>query len=289
MARGQDGVGLTRREWLTGSAALVGAAALGAGARESAAQDDAQPRIKQSFTWGTYGRDIEPATLIREAKTVGFQSIEMGPRQHWQAIKDAGMTVAIFGGGGGFVEPDRHDRLEQQLSAAIDTAVEYGLKTILCLSGNRKGRGDEELFENSVKLLKRVMPKAEDSAVVVAPELLNSKVNHPDYWLDHTHLGVELCKRVDSRNIKLLYDIYHMQIMEGDLIRTIRSNIDYIAHFHCAGNPGRRDMDDQQEIYYPAVARAIADAGYQGYIGHELTPKGDPLEAMRANFKVLDV
>jgi len=293
MSKGERRPPLTRREWLGRSAALAaGAAVLGAKGGTAVAQPPgqrAQPRIKQSFTWGTYARGLTPEQLIREAAATGYKSIEMGPQEHWQAIKDAGMTVAIFVAGGGFADPENHDRVEQQLNGAMDTAVQYGIKTILCLSGNRKGRADQELFENSVNLFKRVMAKAEDKGVVLAPELLNSKVNHPDYWLDHTALGVELCKRVGSPNIKLVYDIYHMQIMEGDLIRTIRDNIGYIAHFHCAGNPGRRDMDDQQEIYYPAVMRAIADAGYQGFVGHELGPKGDALEAMRANFKVLDV
>ncbi len=145
------------------------------------------------------------------------------------------------------------------------------------------------MFDASVALFKRVIAKAEDKGIDLAAELLNSKVNHPDYWLDHTSIGVELCKRVDSPCMKLLYDIYHMQIMEGDLIRTITQNVEYIAHFHTAGNPGRNDPDETQEIHYPAVMRAIADKGYQGYVGHEFGPKGDRLEAMRKTFDIFNV
>ena len=147
---------------------------------------------------------------------------------------------------------------------------------------------DEEAWENCALLLNKVKAQAEDVGVTMTMELLNSKVNHKDYQCDHTSWGTELCRRVNSPRFKLLYDIYHMQIMEGDIIRTIRENIQWIGHFHTAGNPGRHDMDDTQELNYAGICRAIAATGYDLYVGHEFVPKGDLIEAMRATFVICD-
>lgn len=252
-------------------------------------------RIKQSFSWGVYLKHgMTPEKLIQTAADVGFASIEMGPEEHWKAIQDAGMQVAIFVGNGSlgnaFTNPDNWDRNEKEVLANIEKAQAYGIDTLLLLTGNREGRSDAECLDNCTTFLQRVVGPAEQAGIRICPELLNSKVNHPDYFLDHTALGAELCSRLASPALGLLYDIYHMQIMEGDLIRTITENIDLIGHFHTGGNPGRRDMDDEQEIYYPAVMRAIADAGYQGYVGHEFGPKDeDIVAAMKRNFAVCDV
>lgn len=252
-------------------------------------------RIKQSFSWGVYLKHgMTPERMIKTAAETGFASIEMGPEKFWKAIQDAGMQVAIFVGnsslGDAFADPKNWDRNEREILANIKKAQSYGIKTLLLLTGNRKERSDQECMDNCCKFLERVLKPAQEAGVRLCPELLNSKVNHPDYFLDHSRLGVELCRRLDSPALGLVYDIYHMQIMEGDLIRTITQNIKLIGHFHTGGNPGRRDMDDEQEIYYPAVMRAIADAGYQGYVGHEFGPKGDDIvAAMRRNFKVCDV
>ena len=148
---------------------------------------------------------------------------------------------------------------------------------------------DEEAWANSVELLKQVTPMAEDKGVTICMELLNSKVNHKDYQCDHTAWGVELCKRVGSPRFKLLYDIYHMQIMEGDIIRTIRDNIQYLGHFHTAGNPGRHEMDDTQEMQYRPIAQAIVDTGYKGYFCHEYSPLKDPLTSLDAALTLCDV
>jgi hydroxypyruvate isomerase len=283
----------TRRHFLQAAAlSVAGFSLTNMGAKAAAALP--KGRIKQSFTWGTFGRKgIAPEQLIKEAAAIGYASIEMGPREHWSRIREAGLAIAIFGGHrsltDGMNEPKNHDRIEKELLASIELAVQYQVPGLICFSGNRRGISDEAGLENCAACVKRVIKVAEEKKVVLCMELLNSKVNHPDYQCDHSWWGVELCKRVNSPSIKLLYDIYHMQIMEGDLIRTIQNNIQYIGHFHTAGNPGRRDLDDTQEVYYPAVMRAIAATDYKGYVGHEFSPKGDPMEAMKQTFKLCDV
>ena len=261
---------------------------------KASSAEEPRRRIKQSFTWGTFIREgIAPEEGIKEAKATGYLSIEMGPREHWSRIRDAGMNIAIFVGHrslqDGLNDQKNHDRIEKELLESIEAATKYQIPSILCLSGNRRGKPDEEGMENTVACLKRVIRAAEERRINLCLELLNSKVNHPDYQCDRTAWGVEVCKRINSPNMKLLYDIYHMQIMEGDLMRTIKDNIQYIGHFHTAGNPGRRDLDETQEIYYPAVMKGIVDTGYQGYVGHEFSPRGNPMEAMRKTFKLCDV
>jgi len=231
--------------------------------------------------------------VAAEAAKIGFQSIEMAPREAWPAIRENGLRVAIVSGHKSLKEglnnPDDHDRIEGELLQNIDVAVENDIPSLICFSGNRHDVSDEECIDIVAEGVSRVIKTAEEKGVTLCMELLNSKVNHPGYQCDSTAWGVEVCKRVGSPRFKLLYDIYHMQIMEGDLIRTITENIDHIGHFHTAGNPDRKDMDDEQEIYYPAVMRAIAATGYDMYVGHEFSPKGDRLEAMRAAFEVCDV
>jgi hydroxypyruvate isomerase len=160
---------------------------------------------------------------------------------------------------------------------------------VIILSGERKGLPDEQGIENSVRFLNQVKGLAEEKGVTICMELLNSKVNHPDYQCDRTAWGVEVCKRVNSPRVKLLYDIYHMQIMEGDVIRTIRENIQYIAHFHTAGVPGRHELDDRQELNYKAIAQAIADTGFAGYFAHEYSPTRDPLSSLEEALRTCDV
>ncbi|GIX07639.1 MAG: hydroxypyruvate isomerase [Candidatus Poribacteria bacterium] len=251
-------------------------------------------RIRQSICYGCFVRNgVTLEQVIEKAVALGYQSIEMAPRNAWGKIKDAGLEIAIVGGHGtltnGLNKRENHDRIENELKANIDTAVEWGIPSLIAFSGNRDGLPDDEGIEICAEGLARVVPYAEEKGVTICMELLNSKVNHPDYQCDHTAWGVELCRRVNSPRFKLLYDIYHMQIMEGDLIRTITENIHYIGHFHTAGNPGRRDLDDAQEIYYPAVMRAIAGTDYDGFVGHEFVPKEDPLAAMEAAFRTCDV
>ena len=250
-------------------------------------------RIKQSIAWWCFARRVEPMELIKKAAQIGYASIEMLPREYWDAVLDHGMKIAIIGGHGtltdGLNRRENHDRIEEELSRNIELAAEYGIPSLICFSGNRRGLPDDEGIQITAEGLRRVTKMAEEKGVQLCLELLNSKVNHPDYQCDHTWWGVEVCKAVNSPAVKLLYDIYHMQIMEGDLIRTIKENIDYIGHFHTAGNPGRHDLDDEQEINYRAVMKAIAETNYTGFVGHEFTPKGDPIEALERTFSLCDV
>ncbi len=245
--------------------------------------------IRQSICFGCFQRSgLTPEALISEAAGIGYASVEMLPREHWDRVRDAGMDIAIVVGHAslpdGLNKTENHDRIEDELLASMDLAVAYGIPGLICFSGNREGKSDEEGRDNCIAGLSRVAKAAEEKGVTLSMELLNSKVNHPDYQCDRIAWGVSVCEGVGSPRVKLLYDIYHMQIMEGDLIRTIRDNIGNIGHFHTAGNPGRNDLDETQEIYYPPIMRAIAETGYTGFVGHEFVPLGDPVAAMQAAY-----
>jgi hydroxypyruvate isomerase len=184
---------------------------------------------------------------------------------------------------------ENHDRIEAELKESIDVAAECDVPGLICFSGNRNdGQSDYEGMIACARGLRRIAPYAEEKGVNLNVELLNSKVNHPGYQCDHTDWGLALCEMVDSPRVKLLYDIYHMQIMEGDIIRNISKGIDRIGHFHTAGNPGRNDMDDTQEMNYRGICKAIADTGYDLYVGHEFSPKGDPVDALKETFEICD-
>jgi len=250
-------------------------------------------RIKQSVCYWCFAKDLTPEQMIKEAAKIGYASVEMPPKESWNMVRDAGMKIATIIGhsslGDGLNKRSNHDRIEEELLKNIDTAVEYEIPGLICFSGNREGLPDDEGIEITAEGLSRVSKAAEEKGVNLCLELLNSKVNHPDYQCDHTSWGVEVCKSVGSPNVGLLYDIYHMQVMEGDLIRTIKDNVQYITHFHTAGNPGRNDLDEEQEIYYPAVMRAIASTDYDLYVGQEFVPKGDPVAALRTAYEICDV
>jgi hydroxypyruvate isomerase len=184
---------------------------------------------------------------------------------------------------------ENHDRIEAEINANLEKAVKWDIPALIVFSGNRNGLPDAAGIEHTAEGLKRVAKAAEDAGVTLVLELLNSKVNHPDYQCDHTTWGVDVCKLVDSPCVKLLYDIYHMQIMEGDVISSIRDNIQHIGHCHTAGVPGRNELDENQELYYPAIMRAIAATDYDGYVGQEYTPKGDPLVGLQQAYDVCNV
>jgi hydroxypyruvate isomerase len=252
-------------------------------------------RIQQSFCFWCFGRrdGIPVEQLFREAAQIGYKAVELVGREYWDVAREAGLRVAIVGGHGkledGLNKRENHNRIEQELLANIELAAANNIPGLICFSGNRYGKSDEECLDIMAEGLSRVTKAAEAKGINLCVELLNSKVDHPNYQVDHTAYGVELCRRVGSPRVKLLYDIYHMQIMEGDLIRNIRDFGTYFGHYHTAGNPGRRDMDETQEIYYPAVMRAIAESGYNLFVGHEFIPKGNPIEALRAAFRTCDV
>jgi hydroxypyruvate isomerase len=248
--------------------------------------------IRHSVSRWCYGK-LSLDELCKACVEIGIESVELLGPSDWPTVKKYGLTCAMCNGPDridyGFNRVEHHDDLIAKFEKAIPQVAEAGFPNIICFSGNRRGMSDEEGLENCVKGLKRLMPIAEKYKVNVVLELLNSKVNHKDYMADHTAWGVELCKRVGSERFKLLYDIYHMQIMEGDLIRTIKENYQYIGHYHTGGNPGRNEIDETQEIYYPAVMRAIVSTGYKGFVGQEFVPKRDPLTSLRQAIMICDV
>jgi hydroxypyruvate isomerase len=282
------------RRTLVKATGLGALAALGAPLTRAQAEDSSAPRgnIKQSVCRWCYGK-IPLEKLAAEAKRMGFKSIELLTPQEVPTVQSAGLTCAMLSGActipDGFNEPKNHDRLEKSTREHIEFAADNGLPNVIVFSGNRRGMSDEEGLENCAAGLKRVVGLAEEKNVTICMELLNSKVDHHDYMCDHTPWGVALCKKVGSPRFKLLYDIYHMQIMEGDVIRTIRDNKDYIAHYHTGGNPGRHEIDETQELTYPAIVKAILDTGYTGYLGQEFIPERDPLTSLEQGFRICDV
>jgi len=284
------------RHVVGGSTALAAAVSLAQGRAHAqpAATAQLKGRINHSVCRWCYGK-ISLEDLCKAAKAMGLKSIELVGPKEWPTLKKYGLTCAMGGGAGmgigqGFNRVELHDKLVESFEALIPKAADAGVPSVICMSGNRGGLDDQQGLENCAKGVKRLVKLAEQKKVNLVMELLNSKVDHKDYQCDHTAWGVELCKRVGSERFKLLYDIYHMQIMEGDLIATIKPNIQYIAHFHTGGVPGRGIIDESQEIYYPAVMRAITQSGYQGFVGQEFVPRGpDPLAQLRRAVQICDV
>jgi len=249
--------------------------------------------IKQSIAWWAFARSMGAEDLIKHSARIGYHGFEMCPEDQWQAIRDAGMKIITIGGhqslSDGLNKPENHDRIEREINEKLTLAQKWEIPALIVFSGNRNGLDDERGKEITATGLQRVAKAAEDAGVTLVLELLNSKVDHADYQCDHTAWGAAVCERVNSSRVKLLYDIYHMAIMEGDLIRTLRANIGHIGHFHTAGNPGRNELDENQEIFYPAVCRAIAETDYSGYVGQEFSPVGDPIAALEQAYRACDV
>lgn len=217
----------------------------------------------------------------------------MPPRDKFDDLKAIGFTIATIGGHGplevGFSQRENHAKAQDEIRANLELAKEYEIPNLIVFSGNRNGISEAEGAANCIEGLSGIAGEAEAAGVTLLMELLNSRVDHRDYQCDHTSWGAQVIQGVHSPRVKLLYDIYHMQIMEGDLIRTIRANIDHIGHFHTAGNPGRGDLDENQEIFYPPIARAINELGFSGWVGHEFSPKKDALESLREAYAALNV
>ena len=290
---------LSRRSALgrlaAGTAATTVAAHLGARlqAAEEALAAGVKGRINHSVCKWCYPK-IDLEDLSQAGKAMGLSSIELLGPKDWPTLKKYGLTCAMASEvdsiGYGFNRLEHHDDLLQKFGVALPKAADAGLKNYICFSGNRKGMSDEQGLENCAIGLKRLMPLAEKHNLVICMELLNSRVNHPDYMCDHSAWGVELCKRVGSEHFKLLYDIYHMQIMEGDVIATIKKNHQYFAHYHTGGVPGRNEIDESQEIYYPAVMQAIVATGFKGHVAQEFIPKRpDALASLRQGVRICDV
>ena len=263
-------------------------------------------RVKQSVCQWCF-RGIPLDDLCAAAAGMGLQSVELLGPKDFATLKKHGLTCALVSnptvtvgevkGVGGIPHAwnrrEYHDALVPAYEEQLQATAEAGFPTLIVFSGNRDGMSDEQGLENCAAGLKRIVPLAERLGVTLVMELLNSRVNHKDYMCDRTEWGVELCRRVGSDRFKLLYDIYHMQIMEGDVIATIRRHHQYIGHYHTAGVPGRNELDENQELFYPAIMRAIMETGYQGFVGQEFIPRSkDPaaaLAALRHGVQVCDV
>jgi len=247
--------------------------------------------FKQSVTSGALAALSEKE--LQQVLEIGISGVELPPVADCPKWRGRGFAIASIGGHkslqDGLNKKENYSRIVDEIRANLEAAKEFEVTSLICLSGNRDGKSDEEGKANTIEILKTVAPDAEAAGVLLVMELLNSKVNHPDYHCDSTPWGVDVVTAVNSPRVKLLYDVYHMQIMEGDLIRTIQDNHQHFAHYHTAGNPGRQDLDDQQEIYYPAVARAIRDTGFTGWVGHEYRPKGNVVDSLREAFEACDV
>lgn len=246
--------------------------------------------IVQSVGWWCFvPKLLTPEQFVRSAAEAGFQALDLVPPEYWRLVSDHGLAISSVTGHQpleiGLNRQDQHLRIEQEIRTAISHAQRLGIPNIICFSGNRQGLDDAKGLEVTATGLSRVAPFAEDAGVTLVLELLNSKVDHPDYQADHTDWGVRVCQAVSSPRVKLLYDIYHMQIMEGDIIRTLRAIHPLIGLYHTAGNPGRNELDGTQELNYPAILKAIKETGYGGYLAHEFIPKGEPVAALRTVFQ----
>lgn len=233
--------------------------------------------------------------FCQAVKALNIPAIDLVGPKDWPVLQQYGLYSSMCNGAeinlvNGWNHTQYHETLVKNYSEMIPLVAKAGYRNLICFSGNRNGMDDETGLKNCVAGLQKIMPLAERYGVTIVMELLNSKVDHKDYMCDRTPWGVELCKRLGSANFKLLYDIYHMQIDEGDVIRTIREHHSYIAHYHTAGVPGRHEIDDTQELYYPAIMRAIADTGFQGYVAQEFIPaQPNQLESLRKAVEICDV
>ncbi len=277
--------------------ALLTTLAAGAASAYQASPKPRPGRLKQGVCGGVLGRGFDLEQRCKIAADFGVTGHDLvGPAQY-PILKKYGLVPTMVPGIGTLMhnstDLSRHAELEKQAIEIIKFAGEVKAPNVILLSGNKWGQSVERCLENNEKFIRKIVKYAEDAGTTLSMELLNSKVNHPDYACDHTAYGVELCKRVGSPRFKLLYDIYHMQIMEGDIIRTIEQNFQYISHFHTAGNPGRYEMDlETQEMNYKPIMKKIADLGFQGWVSHEYSPRPgnpDPVKTLDAMLKMCEV
>ena len=289
---------LSRRKLIRNTSILAaGAVAARLAGRTDAALAEAvervatKGRINQSVSrwcFGAWSLD----QLCEVSKKLGIKAIDLLGPGDFATVKKHGLVCSLVNSHSltnGLAEPKYHEQCLAQLREAIDATSDAGFPNVVAFPGNRRGMPDNVGVENTVAALKQIVGHAEQKKVTICLEYLNSKVNHKDYMFDNMAWGAEVCKRVGSERVKVLYDIYHAQIMEGDIIRTIRDNKDYIGHYHTGGNPGRNEIDDTQELYYPAIMRAIAETGFTGYVAHEFVPKRDPLQSLTYAVRICDV
>jgi hydroxypyruvate isomerase len=294
---------MSRRDLLKNSAGLAGIGFLGTSMEHRFNEADKQVgadlkgKVNHSACRWCYDK-IPFEELVVNAKKIGLQSIELTGPDEWDILKKYDMTAAI--GWGKYPEKmglpnffnkiQNHDKLVEFYEDLIPRAAKAGVKNLITFSGNRDGLSDEQGLLNCKKGLQRIMKTAEKHDVTISMELLNSKVNHKDYQCDHTEWGSVLCEMVGSNKFKLLYDIYHMQIMEGDVIATIKKNYQYISHYHTGGVPGRHEIDESQELNYAPIIKAIYDTGYKGFIGQEFIPaREDKMASLEQAVKICDI
>lgn len=278
---------------------LTGTAVLSAGSMMSFRADNTESlalkgNINHSVCrWCFNGFSVEELCIA--AKDIGIKGIDLVGPKDWPMLKKYGLESSMCNGAeinlvNGWNDTQYHATLMKNYSEMIPLVAKAGYKNLICFSGNRAGKDDETGLKNSAEGLRQLMAIAEKNNVTIVMELLNSKINHKDYQCDKTSWGVELAKRIDSPNFKLLYDIYHMQIDEGDVIRTIRDNHQYLAHYHTAGVPGRNELDELQELNYPAIMKAILATGFKGYVAQEFIPlKADKIASLKYAVELCDV
>jgi len=286
--------GISRRQAVGTMAGIAASAALAPHARafEPAGNPARAGRLKQSVSRWCYGK-LSLEDLCVASKKIGLSAIDLLDEKEWGTPTQFGLSCAMANGFGsipkGFNRPDNHDKLVADAERMMPLAAAAGVPNIVCFSGNRAGMSDGEGIANCIAGLKRITSTAERVGVTLCLELLNSKVDHHDYHADHTAWGVQVVQGVGSPRLKLLYDIYHMQIMEGDVVHTIRENAQHIAHYHTGGVPGRNEIDETQELNYRRVAQAIAETGFSGFLAPEFVPRRDPITSLAQAFSICDV
>ena len=286
------------KQVLTGSAAIATGAVLPSNILAAVKNQDAtQPlkgNIQHSACRWCYD-SIPTATLAKNFKQLGMVGMDLVGPSEWKILKENNLISTMCNGAEislteGFNTVQYHDKLVKNYIEHINYVADAGYTNLICFSGNRRGMDDETGLNNCVTGLKKIMAHAEKRGVMIQMELLNSRVDHKDYMCDRSSWGVELCKRLGSPNFKLLFDIYHMQIDEGDIIHSIRTNHQYYGHYHTGGVPGRNEIDERQELYYPAIMRAILKTGFKGYVAQEFIPADkDPMASLAASIKICDV
>jgi hydroxypyruvate isomerase len=282
-----------RRDVLKAAGMVLASGTLVSAENQAAARAVTHGRLRQSVSRWCY-RKIEMPEFCRAVAAMGLTAIDLLEPAEWPIVRDHGLTCSMGYGGGGSIRDGlnnraNHDSIVNNLIDAMPRAAAMGVPNLITFFGNRQGRNDREGGDNCIAGLNRLKAAAEQHGITICVELLNSKVDHADYQGDRTAFGVEVVSAVNSPRVKLLYDIYHMQIMEGDVIRTIRQHHQHIAHYHTGGVPGRHELDDTQELQWPSICRAIADTGFKGFLAHEFVPTRDPLTSLREAVSLCDV
>lgn len=284
------------------TAAAAAALGLAVRARTAAAAEAEAPyrirngRIRQSVVPWCFNPMTVPE-LARHAAAMGLQSVELCDPKFWPELKQLGLTVAIAGSHGfarGFAQPAQHEECLKILRERIDLCAAAGVERVITFSGFRRGLGDDEAMRHMVDGLKKIVGHAERKKVTLCLEMLNSRVaenmkGHPDYFCDDMERSVEVCRRIGSPRMKVLFDLYHVQIMHGDLITRIRQHREYIGHVHTAGVPGRAEIDETQEMNYPPLMRALLEIGYEGFVGQEFIPRRDKIASLAQGVRICDV